>query len=238
MVRMYLITGLGVGHWLPADSSTTTHLPHLAVILLHRLPPEAVGHSSRCSAWSDTLLLVCFPIAGVLVDEKWVFQLPHGAVASRFLDTFFHQHVVDHWICVHDSYLWRGWGMYTQLWAMPLSFIALACLYRLIDQGKELRQPSAPALCLVLSHLAYLTYMVAIAAIILISCLNRESIRRCLGRYTIVAVLVLAITSYLWVAFIAFKEYRWDKCLRTSWKYNSFGAAISSPGLPRRLVRL
>src|SRR5262249_56832981 len=67
----------------------------------------------------------------------------------------------------YGSYLWRGFGMYTQLWAMPLSFVTLACLDRLLETGKGYAAAIGSLSLLILTHLIY-AYMMAISALVLL----------------------------------------------------------------------
>src|SRR5207302_1683562 len=71
------------------------------------------------------------------------------------------------------SYLWRGLGLYTQIWAMHLSFVALASLWRLVRYGTGFRWTSVVLAVLVLSHLLYAYMMVVSAALLLVWGINR-----------------------------------------------------------------
>src|SRR5437773_12213097 len=66
----------------------------------------------------------------------------------------------------YDSYTWRGFGLYTQLWAMHLSFVSLAALYRLLNTGRGIVLAVVALSLLVLSHLIF-AYMMAITAVVI-----------------------------------------------------------------------
>ena len=196
------------------------HLPHLTVILLHRLLLKQVDLLTLFNM-IRYLLLVCFPITVFWSMRKMGFSTVAGAVAASFSTLLSSQYGYG---LESGSYIWRGWGLYTQLWAVHLSFIALACLYHLIEEGKGYAAAVTTCSLLVLSHLVY-SYMVAIAAIVLfLSGLDKENIRQRLGRYVTVAAPVVAVTSYFWVPFLIYKGYMGVSPYEPAWKYNSFGA--------------
>jgi hypothetical protein len=64
------------------------------------------------------------------------------------------------------SYIWRGTGMYTQLWAMHLFFISTACLYRFLRRGTGCLAAILACSALVLSDLLY-AYMMGVTALVI-----------------------------------------------------------------------
>jgi hypothetical protein len=55
----------------------------------------------------------------------------------------------------YESYLWSGYGMYTQLWAMHLIGIWLGCIQRLLRTGRGYFGAVAASATLVVSHPFY-----------------------------------------------------------------------------------
>ena len=196
------------------------HLPHLTVILLHRLLLKQMDLLTLFNM-IRYMLLVCFPITVFWSMRRMDFSTVAGAIAASFSTLLSSQYGYG---LESGSYIWRGWGLYTQLWAVHLSFITLACLYHLIEEGKGYVAAITACSLLVLSHLVY-SYMVAIAAIVLfLYGLDRKIVRQRLGRYVTVGALVVAITSYFWVPFLIYKGYMGVSPYEPPWKYNSFGA--------------
>ena len=64
------------------------------------------------------------------------------------------------------SYIWRGSGLYTQLWAMHLFFISTACLYRFLSRGTGYLAAVFACSALVLSDLLY-AYIMGVTALII-----------------------------------------------------------------------
>src|SRR5205809_3915996 len=63
----------------------------------------------------------------------------------------------------YDSYVWRGLGVYTQIFGMHLSFLALAALHRFAPRDSLVVVATLVCGALALSHLIY-AYMTAITA--------------------------------------------------------------------------
>ncbi len=197
------------------------HLPHLAVVSLHRF---LLKHIDLFTLFNliRYLLLVGFPITVYGSMRKMGFSQIAGCVgaaASTLLSSKYGYGFEA------GSYLWRGFGMYTQLWAMHLSFITLACLHRQLETGKGRLSAVVACSALALSHLIY-AYMIGIAGIVIfLSGLTRSNIKVRLLRLILVAIPALAITSYFWLSFLIQQKFLGASPYLQRWKYDSFGAA-------------
>jgi hypothetical protein len=213
-------------HWIPEldlgfpQFFYYQHLPHLAVVLLHRLLLKQVDLLTLFNL-IRYLLLIGFPLTVYWSMRRLGFSAVAGAVGAA-ASTFFssnHGYGLE-----YGSYIWRGFGMYTQLWAVHLSFITLASLYRLLDQGKGYVAAIITCSILFLSHLIY-AYIIAVAALVLwLVPLNRANWFPRLTRLAVTAVLAAVISSYLWLPWLYFKAYMGVSPYLQRWKYDSFGA--------------
>jgi hypothetical protein len=214
-------------HWMPElelgfpQFFYYQHLPHLAVVFIHRLLLKQVDLFTLFNL-IRYVLLVCFPITVFWSMRRMGFSTAAGAIAAAF-STLLSSHYG--YGLEAGSYVWRGFGMYTQLWAMHLSFITIACLYRLFEEGKGLTTTIIACSALVLSHVVY-AYMIGIAAIpLFFSGLGRKNFRPRLIRLVIASALAALITSYLWLPFLIDQSYLGASPYLQKWKYDSFGAA-------------
>jgi len=214
-------------HWLPEFELGFPmffyyqHLPHLIVVALHRLLLQTFDLLTVFNA-VRYFLLVVFPLTVYWSMRRLEFSPVAAAVgaASASLISSNHRYGFE-----YESYIWRGHGMYTQLWAMHLSFITLANLYRLLDRGKGHIATTLSCSVLLLSHLIY-TYMMAITGIVLIlNLLNGANWRALLARITIIGGFITAICSYMWLPFVAQIAFFGASPYLQRWKYDSFGAA-------------
>jgi len=123
--------------------------PHLAVVGIHRLLFGLVDLFTLFNLvrW---LLLVTFPLTVLWSLRRMGFSFAQSALAgaaASLLSTPF-LYGFD-----YGSYIWRGFGMYTQLWAMHLAFIGLVAVHTVIVRGRGHLLAIVALSMLVLSHL-------------------------------------------------------------------------------------
>lgn len=213
-------------HWAPElelgfpQFSFYQHLPHLTVVILHRILLKSVELLTLFNL-IRYLLLVGFPLTVWWSMRRLGFSAIAAAVAASSATLLSSNH---RYGFEYDSYVWRGLGMYTQLWAMHLSFITLACLHRLLGRGTGYAAAVIASAALVMSHLVY-AYMMAVTAIaLLLLGLNRATARPRAIRFAVTAALTAIVTSYFWLPFLLYKAYLSASPYLQRWKYDSFGA--------------
>ncbi len=203
------------------------HLPHLAVVLLHRLLLKQVDLLTLFNLVRYSLL-VGFPLTVYWSMRTMGFSVVGAAVAAACASLLSGQ---SGYGFEYYSYVWWGRGMYTQLWAMHLFFISMACLQRLLAKGTGYLAAVVACSALVLSHLLYV-YMAALTALALFlpSLLPQRApadqfqmndrpvptrlvtpwslnALQCIARLAIVGALAAVITSYFWLPFLLLKAY-------------------------------
>src|SRR5574337_159715 len=138
------------------------HLPHLAVVCLHRLLLKQVDLFTIFNL-VRYLLLIGFPLTVYWSMRRLGFSVVAGAVAAAAATLLSSNNRTGF---EYDSYVWRGFGLYTQLWAMHLFFITLACLHRVLTRGAGYAAAVVAGSSLVLAHLIY-GYMMALMTLVL-----------------------------------------------------------------------
>jgi len=196
------------------------HLPHLAVVVLHRLLPGPVSLLAVFD-WVRYLLLIGFPLTVYWAMRRMAFPVPAAAVAAA-ASTLLSSQVG--YGFEYGSYLWRGSGLTTQLWAMHLAFVALACLDRLLARGTGYAAAVVACAALALSHLLYSYMLVPAAVVLCLIGLTRENGPGRLARLAVVAALAAAATAYFWLPFLRLQGYLNASAYEARWKYDSFGA--------------
>jgi hypothetical protein len=212
--------------WLPqietgvAQCFYYQHLPALLVVGLQRL---SFGTLDLLTTFNLVryVLLVSFPLTVFVSMRTMRFSLVACAVAaaaSTLLSGDFRYGFE------YDSYIWRGWGMYTQLCAMHLSFLTIAAGHRAIHDGKRLWLAALLFGMLVLTHLIY-AYMTAMA-IILIALwgLDRANLIARAVRVAVVGAFSAAISEYMWLPFVTETAFLNVSPYLQSYKYDSYGA--------------
>ncbi len=124
----------------------------------------------------------------------------------------------------YDSFVWRGWGMYTQLWAVHLSLLTLTCIWRLARTGRGALRTVLAASALVVSHLLYAEMMVVSGSVLFLVGVSPSQLKRRLPQFLAVGLLIGALTSYLWLTYLLNGPYVGESPYDAQFKLDSFGA--------------
>jgi uncharacterized membrane protein len=142
------------------------HVPYIAVAVLYRLLFKQISLLTLFNL-VRYLLLVFLPLTVWWSMRTMGFTPIASAVGAAFSPLISSNFLYGF---EYNSYVWRGFGMYTQLWAMHFFFIATACIHRVLSRGTGYVSAIGACSMLVLSDLMY-AYMLAVmgAALFLLS---------------------------------------------------------------------
>src|SRR6267143_1292611 len=196
------------------------NLPHLVVVALGKvtfglIPLRTLFDLVRY------LLLVVFPLTVFWSMRRLGFSEVAAAIgaAAGCLLAGNHRYGFE-----YDSYVWRGLGVYTQIFGMHLSFLALAALHLVATRGSGVIAAGLVCGALALSHLIY-AYMTAITAVVLLLFgLTRANALGRVLRFGAVGALAGVIAAFMWVPFFAQAGYLNVSPYLDRAKYDSFGA--------------
>jgi hypothetical protein len=196
------------------------NLPHLVVVMLGRLTFGLVPLRTLFD-FVRYVLLVSFPLTVFWSMRRLGFSdvaAAIGAAAGSLLSGG-HRYGFE-----YDSYVWRGFGVYTQIIGMHLSFIALGALHHVASRGSGVIAAALVCAALALSHLIY-AYMTAITAVVLLLFgLTRVNALGRVLRFGAVGALAGVIGAYMWVPFFAQAGYLNVSPYLDRAKYDSVGA--------------
>ena len=196
------------------------HLPHLAVVALGRVTFGLVDLLTLFNLvrW---MLLVTLPLT-----VWWsVRKLGVPAAGAVFAGAASALISADGKFGIEfDSFVWRGWGMYTQLWGVHLTFIGLAVLHDLLERGRGLVRTIVILSALALSHLIW-AYMAAISTLVIFAVgLRRATWRVRLVRLGLAGAGTAVVTSYMWLPFLLQRQYlNVSQPYLPDWRFDSFG---------------
>jgi hypothetical protein len=196
------------------------NLPHLFVVALGKLTFGLVSLRTLFDL-VRYVLLVGFPLTVFWSMRRMGFGAVAAAIgaAAGGLISGSHRYGFE-----YDSYVWRGLGVYTQIFGMHLSFIALAALHRVATRGSGVVAAALVCAALALSHLIY-AYLTAITAVVLLAVgMTRANAAGRVLRFTAVGALAGVIGAYMWVPFFAQAGYLNVSPYLERTKYDSFGA--------------
>lgn len=173
------------------------HLPHLAVMALHKLllglpDPYLLFNAVRYA------LLVAFPFTVFWSMRRMGFTpiaSAFGAAASPLI------HSEPAFGLEYGSYIWRGYGLFTQLFGAHLLFITMALVRGVLETGRGRRLAALSFAVLALSHLAY-AYMMGITLLVLLALGMRRGLRRQARDVAFIGVVTLALTAYMVIPFV------------------------------------
>ena len=199
-------------------------LPALLVVLLHR---ALLGLVDLLTVFNAVryVLLVALPIT-VFWSLRRMGVAAAGAAmaaaASPLLSGDF-RYGFD-----YDSYIWRGFGMFTQLAAMHLSFVTVAVAWSALRSRKrsDIVWLALALAALVLTHLIY-AYMMAITlgVLAIVGSESRGDIARRVLRLVYAGIPAAALSAWLWLPFIAQPAFLGASPYLQAEKYDSYGAA-------------
>jgi hypothetical protein len=203
------------------------HLPYVIPALLEFIlllwlrsapPPLALLN------WSTYLLLSLFPLAVYWSMRRLGFgraQAVGAALCSSLLSTN-GLYGFD-----FESYVWGGYGLYTQLWGMCLLPPALAQGYSALKTGRGYFLAVLLLSGLLLSHLMLgyigLGSLVMIAVVVAMGTERSPGAWRLAGRLALLLGLSALVTAYLFVPFLRDGAYLNRSVWEAAHKYNSFG---------------
>lgn len=177
-------------------------LPALAVVFLHRALFGAVDLINVFNV-VRYVLLVGFPLT-VFWSLRRMGIAPAGAAVGAAVAPLFSGDF--RYGLEYDSYIWRGFGTFTQLAAMHLSFVTLAVFWNALrSRGRDhLVGPAFALAALVLTHLLY-AYMMAITlgVVAIVGAESRTDVVRRVARLAIVGIPAALLTAWLWLPLIA-----------------------------------
>jgi hypothetical protein len=205
------------------------HLPHVLTAILY-LPFRGVFALSDMLAWIGYLLLSLFPLS--LYWSMRAFRFSRltaalGGLVSPLLATD-GLYGLD-----HSSYVWSGYGLYTQLWGMLLLPPVLGLGYKALRSGRYYIWAALLLAATVLSHLV-LGYAAALSLLIFafIPTLGRreraaqgDTVRRRVKRLALLSGLVALVTAYFVVPFLLDRSYLNRSVWEERGKYDAYGHA-------------
>lgn len=195
------------------------HLPHLTVVAAYRL---LFGRVDIVTVFNAVryLLLVTLPLTVFWSMRRMGFTAVASAIgaAAASLLSSGSRLGFD-----YDSYVWRGYGVFTQLFAMHLAFVTLALLHDVMDRGRGYLAAIVALSALVLSQLLY-AYMMAISAVVVALSASWRLLPLRAMRLGATGVAAGLIAAYMIVPAAASGYWLNESPYLETYKYDSFGA--------------
>lgn len=174
------------------------HLPHLLLALVHRatfglLSVDAIFHGFRY------LLLVGMPLTVLWSMRRMGYSVLASALGAAASVLF----VADNRMGLeYNSYVARGYGLFSQLVAIHLTFAAVATLWVTLREGRGHAAASAALAALVLSHLLFGVIIAVVAVLLVLLAGERRDMAVRAVRLAVVGIIAAVVCSYMLLPFI------------------------------------
>jgi hypothetical protein len=198
------------------------NLPHVVLAGLDQVTSSFLP-LSRLFDISRYFLLVFFPLSVFWAMRRFGFDYI-AAGLSAFISSLVSTNGL--YGIEYGSYIWRGTGLYTQLWAMFFLPLALAEIYRTIKQEGSWFWPVFLSALVLLSNLLYGYILVLSAALFIFLTPDIPEIVARFKRLAGIYILTAIVTAFFFVPFIIDLPYLNRSVLEEPFKYNSFGAIV------------
>ncbi|MFH1140653.1 MAG: hypothetical protein V1724_03050 [Chloroflexota bacterium] len=195
------------------------HLPHIAIALLHIFTFKLFSLVFLFNL-SQYLLLSLYPLAIYWAMRRFGFgRLPSGlaGLASSLLSTD------GLYGLEYGSYVWRGFGLYTQLWAMLLLPLCLAQLYVTTREGKGYFLSILLLAATLLSHVIYGYIAILSAVLFLFLQPHPREVLQQGKRLAIVLTALVLVVSYFTVPLLLDRDFLNRSVWELTSKYDSLG---------------
>jgi len=211
------------------------HLPHISIALVHVLTFGVFPLADMLN-WTTYLLLSLFPLSIYWSLRCFGFDQLSAAFGGLVAPLIATDGILG---LDFRSYVFRGWGLYTQLWAMVLMPPALALSYRVLRDGRGYFWATLFLAATLMSHLLYghMAFL-TLGVLTLIQPIRSsspkyfmETLLRRWSRLIILFLLVVVVTSYFLVPIFLDRPYLNNSVWHDPTSYDSFGHSVVLRGL-------
>jgi hypothetical protein len=213
------------------------HLPHISLALVYVLTFKVFALADLLH-WTNYLLLSLFPLSIYWSLQRFGFDRISSAMGGLVASLTATDGLLG---LDFRSYVFGGWGLYSQVWGMVLLPPALAVSYRTLREGKGFVWATLLLAATLMSHVIY-GYMafVTLGILTFIQPIRlsgpkffAETLWRRWRRLIILFLLVIAVTSYFLVPLFLDLDYLNRSVWTDSIKYDSYGYQVLLPSLVR-----
>lgn len=211
------------------------HLPHITIALVHVLTLGVFPIADMLN-WAIYLLLSLFPLSIYWSLRCFGFDQLSAALGGLVAPLIATDGLLG---LSFGSYVFLGWGVYTQLWAMVLLPPALALSYRVLREGRGYFWATLLLAATLLSHLLY-GYMafLTLGVLTLIQPARLSNPKAFLvtmwwrwSRLIILFLLVVIVTSYFLVPLFLDRQYLNSSVWFVPTQLDSYGHSMVLRGL-------
>jgi hypothetical protein len=198
------------------------HLPHLFVAMLNWVTGGRLDLFTLFN-WVKYLILAFFPLSIYISSRK--LELPKAAAAFSALcasllstDGLFGTDF--------SSFVWRGSGLYPQIWGIVLFPLCLGQIYSTIKYNKGYFRSILVFTVLLLSHVIYAYMAVLSLLVFLFLRIDKVRFKQKVARLAVVFAFSGIVSSYFLIPFMLNGDYLNRSVWEIQEKYDSYGHKV------------
>lgn len=172
--------------------------------------------------WTKYLLTSAFPLSMLWSMRRTGFGWLEAGAAGALSSCLSAERLFGFEL---NSYVYGGFGLYTQLWGMFFLPMAVAQAYRTIREGDGYALAVILLAATTLAHLAFGYIAIGTVGLFVLLTPSAASIRLRAGRLVLLGVPLILITSFFLVPLVLDQEYLNRSVWDPPEKYNSYGAS-------------
>lgn len=217
--------GNPIDHWVPYWSlgfpvfHHYQHLPHLVVVLAYYLLFQTVSLFFIFHL-IFYLILVFYPLVLYFSLRKMRFSRLAAAGAALFSLSLSN---INGYGFELGAFVWRGSGIYSQLWAMLLMPLALSSIYKTLEENQGYFQSVIFLFLLANSQIMFSLMGMITASLFIFTSFKPGEIWERLKRLLLIFVLFFVVVSYLLIPAIVDSPYHAHSPYDFPEKWNSYG---------------
>lgn len=174
------------------------HLPHVVLAVVHRatfglVSVDALFHAFRY------VLLVGMPLTVLWSMRRLGFSLFASALGAAASVLFVSNNRMG---LEYNSYVARGYGLFSQLVAIHLTFVTIATLWTTLREGRGHAAAAASLAALVLSHLLFGVIIAVMSTVLVLLGGERRELPTRALRLAVVGLIAAVVCSYMLIPFV------------------------------------
>jgi len=217
--------GNPIDHWVPYWTMGYPvfhhyqHLPHLVVVTMYYLLLKTVS-MFLIYHLILYLLLVFYPLALYFSLRKMGFSDMASACAALFSLGLSN---INGYGFELGSFIWRGSGMYTQLWAMFLFPLTISSIYNTINENKGYSRSVMLLFCLTLSQVMFALMAAITSFLFIFKSFEWKEIWERLKRLAVILAVFMIAIAYLFIPMQMDSAYHAHSTYDFPEKWDSYG---------------
>jgi len=198
------------------------HLPHFLMGLFYRLTHSFVSLTQIFNIFRY-LLLILLPVVFFYAAKRLYFDYLAAGFSALFCSLLSENYLLG---LSYNNYLWRGGGIFPQLWAVFFFPLAVAEIYNFLKGKGRLFWSVLLFIAVALSQIFYGYALFLCSVVFIFITPKKKEIYNRAKKLFFICLIVVLVTSYFFIPLVSTLKYTAKSIYIPSWKWDSFGAKV------------